>query len=260
MSASDVAPLSVDVAGPSVFRRACVAEWSRLWTLRSTWLSLLAGVGLMIFIGAAAGSGHSGSEPAPIWEAAQMAIVPGQFAFLVIVLLAVTSEYTTGAIRSTLQWVPRRKVLFAARTLVPVAFVTLAAVLVAALTDAVALVFLGDSAEVVTSDIVASLGRIALIVAFGGLLTVGLGLLLRSTAGTLTAIFLLILVLPIALGNAGVELLTTVSDSLPGRAIISVVVVDEVELTTAAIATVMSAWTVGSLAAGAWSLIRRDAT
>lgn len=141
----------------TVFRRAASAEWTRMWTIRSTWWSLLAATALMLFVGAAAGSSHSGGDPAPIWQPAQMALVP-------------------------------------------------------AATHLVAWGFVGQAAEVVPADIAASLGRVALVVAFGSVLTVGLGLLLRSTAGTLTAIFLLVLALPLALGNSGVPALVTISD------------------------------------------------
>jgi ABC-2 type transport system permease protein len=249
-----------DASAATVFRRAAAAEWTRVWTIRSTWWCLAAATGLMVFIGGAAGSDHTGPDPAPIWIAAQFAIAPAQFAFLLLVLLAVTGEYSTGAIRSSLQWVPRRGVLFAARILVPVAFATACAVLAAAASDLVAWSFLGSAAEVVGGDIAASLGRIALVVAFGSVLAVGLGLLLRSTAGTLTAMFLLILALPIALGNTGVRALVAISDHLPGRAIVSLLVVDEVELAPSAIARVMIAWALAAVVAGGWSLLRRDAT
>ena len=79
--------------------------------------------------------------------------------------------------------------LLAARTLVPVATVTTCAVLLSLATSMMAWAFLGDAAEVVVADIAGSLGRIALVIAFGSVLSVGLGLLLRSTAGSLTAIF-----------------------------------------------------------------------
>lgn len=242
----------------TVFRRAAAAEWTRLWSLRSTWWSLLAAAGMMLFVGAAAGAGHDGVDPAPIWQPAQIAIVPGQFAFLLVVLLPVTGEYATGAIRSTLQWVPRRGILLAARVLVPVAVVTACAVMVAAVTTLVVWGFVGPAAEVVAGDIAAGLGRIALIVAFGGLLTVGFGLLLRSTAGTLTSLFLLLFALVIALGNTGIPWLTAVSDHLPGRAVVALV--DEGELAAGTIATVMVAWTAAALVAGGWSLLRRDTT
>lgn len=256
------APISLptDASTATVFGRAAAAEWTRLWTLRSTWWSVLVATALMLFVGAAAGSGHTGEDPAPIWHAAQFAIVPAQFAFLLAVVLAVTGEHATGAIRSSLQWVPRRSVLFAARALVPVAFAAACAVVAAAAADVVAWAFLGQAAEVVGGDIAASLARIAAVVAFGSVLAVGVGLLLRSTAGALTTIFLLIFALPVALGNTGVRSLIAVSDSLPGRAIVSLLVVDEVELTAAATATVMIAWTAAAMVAGAWSLIRRDTT
>lgn len=259
MTTAVATTVAKDVPISTLFRRAAWAEWTRLWTLRSTWWALLAGAALMLFIGGAAGSGNEAGDPAPIWHAAQIALIPGQFAFLLVVLLAVTGEYSTGAIRSTLQWVPRRGVVLATRLLVPVLFASFVAVIAAAATDLVAWAFLGDTAVVVPGDIAASLGRVALVVAFGGVLTVGIGLLLRSTAGTLTAIFLLMLVLPIALGNSGVPWLISISDHLPGRAVVAMLVVDEVELPST-IAQVMMGWTTAAMVAGAWSLLRRDTT
>lgn len=83
---------------------------------------------------------------------------------------------------------------------------------------------------------------------------------LAGSAGTLTALFLVILALPIALGNTGVTWLIAISDHLPGRAIVSLLVVDEIELAGSTVATVMIAWTAAALCAGGWSLVRRDAT
>jgi ABC-2 type transport system permease protein len=242
-----------------LLRRALAAEWTRIWTLRSTWWSLGGATLLMLFIAAAAGSGNVSSDPAPIWHAGQVAMVPAQFAFLLVVMLAVTGEYSTGAIRSTLQWAPRRGVVAAARLLVPVGFVALAGVIAAVAADLVAWALLGETAAVVTGDILVSLGRVALVIGFGGLLAAGLGLLLRNTAGTLTAIFLLILALPIALGNTGVPWLVTFSDFLPGRAVVSLLVVDEVELAGSTIAIVIATWSVAAVVAGIRSLIQRDA-
>lgn len=248
-----------DVPAATVFRRAAAAEWTRLVTVRSTWWSLLAGAALMLFIGGAAGSeGPSEGETAPVWYAAEFAILPGQFAFLLVVALAATGEYATGAIRSSLQWVPRRGILLAARVAVPVAFATVCAVLVAAATDLLAWGFLGDDAEVVPGDIARSLASIALLVAAGGLLTVGLGLTLRSTAGTLISVFLLIFVLPVMLGNAGVSWLTTIAEHLPGSVLISLLAATEEARGAATVAAVLVGWTAASVAAGGWSFVRRD--
>lgn len=249
---------SCEVSTSRVLARASTAEWTRLWTLRSTWWCLLTATVLMFLIAAAAGSGHTGPEPAPIWQAAQTAMVPAQFVFVLVVLFAATGEYANGAIRSSLQWVPNRAVLFIARAVVPVAFVAVFAVAVSALTGLVAWVFLGSDAQIDIGDIAASLAVIALVVAFGGLLAVGLGLFIRNTPGTLTAIFLLMFVLVVTLGNSGVPWLVTIAEYLPGRAVVSLLVVDEDGLSGSTTAVVIVAWSVTSLAAGCWSLLRRD--
>jgi ABC-2 type transport system permease protein len=215
----------------------------------------------MLFIGGVAGSqGPNTGESAPIWYAAEFAILPGQFAFLLVVLMAITGEYATGAIRSTLQWVPRRGVLLTARTLVPVAFATGCAVVVAAATDLLAWARLGEQAEVVVGDIVRSLGMVALVVAVGGMLAVGLGLLLRSTAGTLISIVLLIFALPVMLGNSGVPLLTTTSEHLPGSAMISMLAATDEPQNVATVATVLVVWPASLLFLGGWALLHRDAS
>ena len=242
----------------TVFRRAAAAEWTRLWTVRSTWWSLLATTAIMMFIGVAAGNDHNPGTPAPIWFAAEFAILPGQFGFLVAVLLAVTGEYSTGTIRGSLQWTPRRGVLFAARVLVPVAFATACAVVVAAVTDLVAWSLVGPDAEVVAGDITRSLATIALVVAVGALLTVGLGLLLRSTAGTLTAIFLLMLVLPVVLIPPEVPWLSAIGEHLPGFANMSLLRATDVDLAASTATIVLVSWTTAAVFAGGWALLRRD--
>jgi hypothetical protein len=242
----------------TVFRRAAAAEWTRLWTVRSTWWSLLAATAIMMFIGVAAGNDHNPGTPAPIWFAAEFAILPGQFGFLVAVLLAVTGEYSTGTIRGSLQWTPRRGVLFAARVLVPVAFATACAVVVAAVTDLVAWSLVGPDAEVVAGDITRSLATIALVVAVGALLTVGLGLLLRSTAGTLTAILLLMLVLPLVLIPPEVPWLSAIGEHLPGFANMSLLRATDVDLAASTATIVLVSWTTAAVFAGGWALLRRD--
>lgn len=260
MTASATAAAPTGVPTSTVFHRAATAELARLLTIRSTWWSLLAGSALMLFIGAAAGSDHAGEGAAPIWVPAEIAILPGQFAFVLLVLLAVTGEYSTGAIRSSLQWVPRRGVLLAARLLVPVAFATACAVVVGAATALVAWAFVGESAEVVPVDIARSLAMIGLVVAAGGVLTVGLGLLLRSTAGTLTMVFLLLFGFPVMLGNSGIPWLIRIAEHMPGSVLISLLAAIDEPRPASTIVTVLAAWAVAVTLAGGWSLLRRDIT
>jgi ABC-2 type transport system permease protein len=245
----------------TAFGRAARAELTRLPTVKSTLWSLLAGAALMLFVGGAAGSqGPESGEVAPIWYAAEFAILPGQFAFLLIVVLAVTGEFATGTIRSSLQWIPRRGVLMAARIVVPVLFAVGCAVVLAAATDLLAWWFLGDQAQIVLADIVRSLGRVALIVVVGGLLAVGFGMLLRSTAGALITIFLLIFALPLFLGNIGVPWLTTISEHLPGSVMISLLAVTDEPRDATTVAAVLIAWPSFALLLGGRSLVRRDTT
>lgn len=120
-----VSPPATSATGTSrVLGRAIAAEWTRLSTVRSTWWSLLAAAAMMLFIGVAFGMDMD--EPTPIWVAGELAIVFAQFALAIPAMLAVTSEYSTGAIRSSLQAVPRRGVLACSRALVAVGAATIA--------------------------------------------------------------------------------------------------------------------------------------
>jgi ABC-2 type transport system permease protein len=212
----------------------------------------------MLFIGGAAGADHSEGTPAPIWFAAEFGLMPGQFGFLLIVVLAVTSEFSTGMVRSSLQWTPRRGVLLAARLLVPVAFATVCSVIVAAAADLVAWGFIGAGAEVVPADIARSLATIALVVAVGAVLAAGFGLLLRSTAGTLTTIFLLMLVLPLILVAPEVPWLAKIGTHLPGFANMSLLSATDVDLAVRTAVIVLISWTTAAMVAGGWALLRRD--
>lgn len=243
----------------TVFRRALAAEWTRLWSVRSTWWCLLAGVGIMLLMATAFGLDTAGDPALPVWLAAEFAIVPAQFAFLLIVILSVTGEYSNGAIRSTLQWVPRRGLLFVGRSLVVVTVAASAAMLLSAATDLVSGILMGDSAIVDISDVAASIGRIGLYVTSASLLSIGLAWAVRNTAAALTAVFLLQLVLPVMLPSFGVDLLATIGENLPGYANAGLLEAMQLEVATTAIVSVLGVWLTGSIGAGAWSLLRRDA-
>ncbi|GAB3365553.1 hypothetical protein [Modestobacter lapidis] len=239
--------------------RAAAAEWTRMWTVRTTWWCLLAAavtvVGLGLTFGIDVGGDPGGAPPAQL--AGEIAVLPGQFALLVLVLLAVTPEYATGAIGTTLQWTPRRGVLLAARVGMPVAVATAAGVLLALAADLAAWAA-QPRMELSFPALAGSLGSIAIVLLAGGLLAVGAGLLLRSTAGALAAVFLVQLVLPFLLPAFGVGWMSALSLLLPGSAA-TFLLLGEPDMTTASAAAVLAVWSGGALAAGAWSLLRRDA-
>lgn len=258
--------ISTAIAAPSpvqLLARACAAEWTRLWSVRATWWCLLAAAITIIGIGAAAAA-DAVNDPdgaavlPPAWVAGELAVLPGQFALLVLVLLAVTPEYATGAIGTTLQWTPRRSILLAARTIVPVAVATVAGVVLALVADLAAWLIL-PGLEMSVSGVAGSLGTIAGVLAAGSILAVGAGLLLRSTAGGMAAVFMLLLVLPFILPAFGVTWMLTLAELLPGSAS-AFFLVGEPDMTTASAIGVFAAWAGAAIAAGGLSLLRRDAT
>ncbi len=251
-------------AGPgtaTVVARAAGAEWVRLRTVRTTWWCLLAaavtivGTGVLMAFDAEDVT-ETGALPPATW-AGEFGVLLGQFALLVAVLLAVTQEYASRAIGPTLQWTPRRGVLLAARVTVPVLVATVAGVLLALVAD-VAARLIEPGLTLSAADVADSVGRIAAVLAAGGVLAVGLGLLLRSTAGALAAVFLLQLVLPFLLPAFGVEWMADLAELLPGSAAIWTLL-GEPDMTAAQATGQLVGWSAVALAAGGWSLLRRDA-
>lgn len=245
------------VSTATELRRTVAAEWTRLWTVRSTWWALAAAAALMLLLGFAFGQDMTGESP--FWVPGEIAIGPAQFALYVLVMLPVTAEYATGAIRSTLQAVPRRGLLLAARSLVTLVVATVAAVVLALLTGAMAWIGLGSELVVDAGDIAASLGLVAVVVAAGSLLTIGFGSVLRSSAGTLTSLFLLLLVLPQLLTGFGIGWLTAIGKALPGYASLALLDAYGIDEPVGRSAVVLGAWVVAAVVGGAWSLLRRDA-
>ncbi|CCG04322.1 hypothetical protein [Blastococcus saxobsidens] len=246
----------------TVFVRAAAAEWLRLRTVRTTWWCLLAAAVTIVGIGATAAFDMSqGSDGflagEPVTFAGEFGVLPGQFALLVLALLAVTQEYASGAIGPTLQWTPRRGVLLAARVTVPVVVATVAGVLLAVAAN-VAAWLIAPELTLSLADVADSLGRIAAVLLAGSLLAVGVGLLLRSTAGALATVFLLQLVLPFMLPAFGVEWMRHLGELLPGSGAIWTLL-GEPDMTAAQATALLVGWSGVALTAGGWSLLRRDA-
>jgi ABC-2 type transport system permease protein len=250
-----------DLSTARVLVRTCTAEWTRLWTVRATWLLLAAGALMMVGIAAAAGSGAASDPDAAgdaAWVAAEFTTLPGQFAFLTLALTLVTADYATGGIVPTLQWTTRRTVLLLARTIVAVTVATVAAVLFALAAVLTALLASRGTLELPAAggDVLAT---VALVVAAGALLGVGLGFLLRSTAGVLVTVFLLMLVLPIMLPNLPVQWGDDVARRLPGTGAVYLLVGEVDGMTTTSSGTVLLAWAAAALLLGWLRLVRTDA-
>ena len=247
---------------PTVFGRAAAAELLRLRTVRTTWWCLLAAAVTIVGIGTTAAFDMSqGSDgilaDQPVTIAGQFGVLPGQFALLALAVLAVTQEYASGAIGPTLQWTPRRGVLLAARSTVAVVVATVGGVLLAGAAN-VAAWLIAPELTVSLADVADSVGRISAVLLAGSLLAVGAGLLLRSTAGALATVFMLQLVLPFLLPGFGVAWMADLGELLPGTGAIWTLI-GEPDMTATQATTLLVGWSAAALAAGGWSLLRRDA-
>jgi ABC-type transport system involved in multi-copper enzyme maturation permease subunit len=123
----------------------------------------------------------------------------GQLVIVVLGTLAITSEYSTGMIRTSLTVMPRRGVLFGAK-----AAVFAAVGLVVAFLTSFAAFFIGQSllasthvsATLSQPNVLRAVIGSAVYIALCGLFAFGLGAILRSTAGAMTTAYGLLFLLP----------------------------------------------------------------
>lgn len=248
-----------------VLARTGRAEWSRIWSVRSSWVLALvtavAVVGLGTIIGLdAAGDPSQVPSDASAWDGGRPTALFALFGVLALAVVTSAADHVTGGIVPTLQWTPRRGVLLAARAAVVVAAVTLLGVLLVATASLVVWLLLPDIGLPVAQGAEMS-GGLAFVYATAALLAVGLGLLLRSTAGGLVTVLALVLVLPPLLGNLPYDWAVDLAALMPGSSAVFLILGEgpSDDMTTASSRVTLAAWALTALAAGGWRLLRTDA-
>lgn len=268
MTALSTTPVAHDVTGDvstgRAFARTCAAEWTRLWTVRTTWWFLAAAAVVMVGLGAVAGF-DAAADPVPpqgdpAWLVSKISAMPAQFALLGLVLIAVTSDYATGGIVPSLQWTPRRTVLFLARVVVTAAATTSFGVLLGLASAIAAFTAARPGLSLPVDEGLEVLSTVALVFAAGTVLAAGLGFLLRNTAGGLVTVFLLMLILPVLLPQFGYEWMSTLARLMPGTGAAFLLLGEVPRMTTTSSVTVLLAWAGGTLLLGWLRLMRDDAT
>lgn len=259
MSTAVVSPL------PNAVR----SEWTKLWTVRSSWLNIVAAIGLAGLLGlqngfsAAYDNTHLGpgevGHDNPVGHFGSSAILIVQVVVAAFALLTVTSEYATGSIRSTLQWTPVRRnvVLAKAVVLAPVLFGY--GLVLAGIASVAGGLSAGSWADWSGGALVVDLLSVGFYVTLAGLFTAGIAWVVRSTAGTLTAVFLLLLVVPLILSQSSLRALVWIAALLPGGAGQNYLTGSTDPLSPTMSAVVLLVWAVGGLALGTRVLTRRDA-
>jgi ABC-2 type transport system permease protein len=211
------------------------SEWIKLWTVRSTYWTLLLTAAGMAGFGAllcAAYARHYGT----VSPAARRGFDPAayslsgfflaQLAIGVLGVVVITSEYATGSIRSTFAAAPQRARVLAAKAAVfgTVAVATgIASSLAAFFTGQALLAGTGTGTHIGAPGALRSVIGAGLYLAVLGLLALGLGTLIRRTTGAITAVTGLVIILPVlvqGLPSSWQAVTTRYLPSVAGQAII----------------------------------------
>jgi hypothetical protein len=258
---------------PRVFRAATRAEWTKMRSVRSTMWTLLTAVGLSIGFGALVSASQINS-----WDTLDPAVKArfdptafslsglflAQIAVGVLGVLLITSEYATGQIRATLAATPQRLTVLAAK-----ATTFVAVVLAVGLVSSFSAFFVGQAifsgkgvgVSISDPDVLRAVIGGALYLAAVGLLGLGVGTILRRTAGAISALVGLLVVIPIVAGFFPASFNESVGKYFPARAGMAVFNVnsDATALSPWVGFAVLVAYAALALVAGGFLLARRDA-
>jgi ABC-2 type transport system permease protein len=253
--------------------RLMAAEWTKLRTLRSSGWTLaamfVASLGLAALIAASDAHGYSGLTAADKagWDPTNESLAGtlfGQLAIGVFGVLAITGEFASGTIRSSIAAVPRRTPLLVAKGLV-YGGVALVVGEIISLTS-----FFVGQPLIARHAPHATFGQpgVARAVLFAGvylalicLLSLGIGTLIRHTAGAITAVVAILLVVPGITAAMPDSVQNSFGKFLPvqiGGASMGAVVRVPHAFSAWAGFGVLSLYAAVALSVAGWSLIRRD--
>lgn len=253
------------------------AEWTKIRSVRSTVWTLAAFIVVTIGItalltwlteshwtGPRAGDRDASILADPVGFIMGAGVGLGQLAICVLGALVITSEYSTGVIRASLLAVPRRIPVLAAKAAV-------FAVLVLVVTEIVAFCsfFIGSSivhahvaVSLSDSGVARAVAGAGLYLTVLGLFALSIGTLIRHTAGAISAVIGIVLVLPILSGLLPGNWGAHINAYLPEQAGTLITHTHEVSgdlLSPWQGFGVLCLWAALLFAAGAFLLQRRDA-
>lgn len=260
------------------FAGLLLAEWTKIRSVRSTLWTLILFVVLTIGLtaglvaltvaywhapGAAEGDARVRADPVGFILGSGIGL--GQLTICVLGVLVITTEYSTGVIRSSLLAVPRRLLMLAAKATVFVVLLLVLAEFVvfgsflagSALLHSQVAVALGDPG--VTRALVGA----GLYLAVLGLFSLAIGALIRHTAGAIAAVIGAVLVVPIITsflpGSWGAHVNAYLPEQAGSRIFSAASGGASQLLTPWQGFAIFCLWTLGLLAVAAFLLQRRDA-
>lgn len=249
--------------------RVVVSEMIKLRSLRSTtWTLLAAAVTIVGFgvVGAWSVLLHTRIPDPPVPDptgGALSGVNPAMFAVAILGLLAVTGEYATGTIKTSLTAVPRRSMLLLGKALALAALtlpVALLSTLVAFFAAKVLLSAHGVSIALNQSGVLRAVVGAALSVAVLAVLAAGFGWVFRQTAGAMAVLFAVMVLLPLPLMLLPAPIAAAVEPYLPGNVATALTQVSgDSPLPPWVGFAVFCGYAVLALVAGTLTLRRRDA-
>ncbi|MFI8433491.1 ABC transporter permease [Streptomyces sp. NPDC079020] len=204
--------------------RVLRSEWHKLWSLRSTWVTVISASALILGIGLIMGGTYTsggGDSDVDTVVLTLYGTLLGQLCIAVLGILVTAGEYSTGMIRASLTAVPRRLPVLWAKAAVFAVSAFSAMFVTALITFSAAQLFLHDT------DQAASLGDPGVLRAVAGnsagitllsLVALGLGALFRSVPGAIGAFIGGVMIVPEILGMIPYETVESAIAYFPTQA------------------------------------------
>ena len=254
--------------------RAIHSEWIKIRTLRSTWIGLGTVLLILVGIGAIGALLSTGALPDDDGDGfgddgpLATVLTGADFAVLMVGVLGALAgarEYSSRMITATVAAVPRRWQVVVSKAVALTAVVLPTALLGVLATFGIGMAILssGDGATVALTDsgVLRELLGMAGYITSIALIGLGLGVLLRSVAGSIGALVAGVLILPAIAGGLLPASWDSILQYLPSSAaaaFTTVLAAGDSVLSSGAGALVLAAWVAISLGAAAWAITRRD--
>jgi ABC-2 type transport system permease protein len=208
-TASPVQMSPLPPAGRQGFGRLLLSEWTKLRSVRSTMWSLILLVVLTLGLTALI-TGLTSAQWSKVGAASRATIIGdpvstilgasiefGQLTIIVLGILVISSEYSTGAIRSSLLAVPRRAHMLAAKAVMFTVMIFVLAEIVCFVAFFLGAAFLHSHVPVSLSDphVTRAVLGAGLYLTVLGLFSMAIGGLIRHTAGAIAGTIAFVIVL-----------------------------------------------------------------
>ena len=185
------------------------SEFTKIRSVRSTYASLavmlLASIiwAVVFCAGTAAHWAHMSAQARGGVDSTQNSVLGlallGQLVIVVLGALTITSEYSTGMVRTSLTVLPRRGIVYGSKALVLAAVVLVATFPASFLSFFIGQRFLAGThaaARLSQPGVLRAVIAAALLVTLTGLFALGLGAVLRNTAGAIAAAYGFLFLIP----------------------------------------------------------------